>query len=311
MPPARFELVADRRAIIDRRALSERVASLPATTGKDAIVALLADALEKGRDEIGRRLAAEPARGRTAAASYAFLADQLVRLAFDSASARLVGAPGDGGRVALVGLGGTGRGEMAPHSDLDLLFLVADPADEATRQVVEATLYLLWDLNWKVGHAVRDADELIGLAQDDISIRTAFLEARWIWGNEQLFDSCRARFVEEVVAGSGAEFVAAKMAERDQRHRKLGDSRYVVEPNVKDGKGGLRDLQTLYWIAKYLHGADQISDLSEAGLLTPREYRRFARAERFFWAVRCHLHLAAGRAEERLSFDYQPVIARA
>jgi [protein-PII] uridylyltransferase len=200
---------------------------------------------------------------------------------------------------------------MAPHSDLDLLFLVADPADEATRQMVEATLYLLWDLNWKVGHAVRDADELIGLAQGDISIRTAFLEARWFWGNEQLFDSCRARFVEEVVAGSGAEFVAAKMAERDQRHRKLGDSRYVVEPNVKDGKGGLRDLHTLYWIGQYVFGVERPAELVDKGLFSAAEFRRFERAERFFWSVRCHLHLISGRAEERLGFDLQRQIAEA
>ena len=118
-----------------------------------------------------------------------------------------------------------------------------------------------------------------------------------------------ARFRKEVVAGTAAEFVAAKLAERDQRHVRMGDSRYVVEPNVKDGKGGLRDLQTLYWIGKYVHGVERPSDLVGAGLLTAAEFKRFDRAERFFWSVRCHLHLLAGRAEERLSFDYQPRIA--
>jgi [protein-PII] uridylyltransferase len=246
-----------------------------------------------------------------AAACYAFLTDQLVRLAFDGAGSHLVADRGAGGRVALVGLGGTGRGEMAPFSDVDLLFLAAEPKDAAAGDLVEATLYLLWDLSWKVGHAVRDADELVALARDDVSIRTAFLEARWIWGDEQVFDSAAARFRKEIVAGTGAEFVAAKLAERDSRHRRMGDSRYVVEPNVKDGKGGLRDLHTLYWIGKYLHGVSQPAELVGAGLLTSIEYRRFERAERFFWAVRCHLHLAAGRAEERLSFDHQPAIARA
>ena len=158
---------------------------------------------------------------------------------------------------------------------------------------------------------MRDGDELIALAREDISIRTAFLEARWIWGDEQLFDACAARFRKEIVAGSGAGFVAAKLAERDARHKRMGDSRYVVEPNVKEGKGGLRDLHTLYWIGKYLYGVSQPSELVDAGLLTAKEYRRFERAERFFWTVRCHLHLAAGRAEERLSFDHQPAIARA
>ena len=310
MLAARFELVEDRRAIIDRRALAERIAEIGKGDGK-AIGAVLAQALEAGRAEIARRLEAEPARGRRAAASYAFLADQLVRLAFDSAASHLAPAEAGQSGIALVGLGGTGRGEMAPFSDLDLLFLLAEPDDLAAKALVEATLYLLWDLPWKVGHAVRGGDALIALAREDVSIRTAFLEARWLWGDERLFDHVAARFRAEVVAGSGAAFVAAKLAERDRRHLKMGDSRYVVEPNVKDGKGGLRDLHTLYWIARDLHGIERPAELVEAGLLTAPEFRRFERAERFFWAVRCQLHLAAGRAEERLSFDYQPLIARA
>jgi [protein-PII] uridylyltransferase len=124
-----------------------------------------------------------------------------------------------------------------------------------------------------------------------------------------LFDAAMRRFRKEVVTGTAAEFVGAKLAERDQRHVKMGDSRYVVEPNVKDGKGGLRDLHTLYWIGKYVHGVERPADLVAAGLLTAAEFRRFDRAERFFWSVRCHLHQLAGRAEERLSFDYQTRIA--
>jgi [protein-PII] uridylyltransferase len=130
-----------------------------------------------------------------------------------------------------------------------------------------------------------------------------------MWGDEKLFDSTTSRFRKEVVAGTAAEFVAAKLAERDERHIKMGDSRYVVEPNVKEGKGGLRDLQTLYWIGKYVHGVGRPAELVKAGLLTAAEFRKFDRAERFFWSVRCHLHLLAGRAEERLSFDYQRQIA--
>ena len=118
------------------------------------------------------------------------------------------------------------------------------------------------------------------------------------------------RFRKEVVAGTAAQFVAAKLAERDARHVKMGDSRYVVEPNVKDGKGGLRDLHTLYWIGKYVHDVERPSDLVGAGLLTATEFASFERAERFLWAVRCHLHLAAGRAEERLGFDHQRHIAQ-
>ena len=187
MRPARFELVEDRRAIIDRRALSERIGGVP-KGARAEIGAILADALAAGRAEIAGRLAREPARGRMAAACYAFLTDQLLRLAFDAAASHLVSKPPKNG-IALVGLGGTGRGEMAPFSDVDLLFLVVDPKDCGTAELIEATLYLLWDLDWKVGHAVRDGDALIALARADISIRTAFLEARWIWGDEQLYDA--------------------------------------------------------------------------------------------------------------------------
>ena len=128
-------------------------------------------------------------------------------------------------------------------------------------------------------------------------------------GRREAVRSAAVRFRKEVVAGTAAEFVAAKLAERDARHIRMGDSRYVVEPNVKDGKGGLRDLHTLYWIGKYVHRVERPAELVKAGLLTAAEFRRFDRAERFFWSVRCHLHQLAGRAEERLNFDYQPRIA--
>jgi [protein-PII] uridylyltransferase len=170
-------------------------------------------------------------------------------------------------------------------------------------------LHLLWDLKLKVGHSVRSTGQLLALSKQDMTVRTGFLEGRWLWGEEKLFDAAMRRFRKEVVAGTAAEFVSAKLAERDERHVKMGDSRYVVEPNVKDGKGGLRDLHTLYWIGKYVHRVERPADLVGAGLLTSAEFRRFDRAERFFWSVRCHLHLLAGRAEERLSFEYQPQIA--
>ncbi|MCY7279839.1 MAG: [protein-PII] uridylyltransferase [Sphingomonas bacterium] len=309
MPTPRFDLIEDRRAIVDRRVVADRIAALPDSAGT-----VLGEALAHGRGVIADRLEAAPSRGRMAAASYAFLADQLVRLAYDSAAARIGGTIAE--RIALVGLGGTGRGEMAPHSDIDLMFLVRPEDSEAAAPLVEATLYALWNLKLKIGHAVRTPDDLIALAKCDMSIRTAMLEARWIWGDGGLFDATNARFRKQVVAGSGGAgsgraFVAAKLAERDERHIRSGDSRYLVEPNVKDGKGGLRDLHTLYWIANHLFGIERPEDMVGRGLLSAQEFRRFERAERFFWSVRCHLHLAAGRAEERLGFDNQPAIARA
>jgi len=303
-----FLAIDHQRAIIDRRAIADRLQRL--RSGKKLAsegVAILRAALEQGRAEIARRLAIEPGNGRAAAQGTAFLHDQLVRLTYDFLTERMLdGPPGD---LALVGLGGTGRGEMAPFSDLDLMFLTAKAPTADQERLSEAMLHVLWDLKLKVGHSLRSTAQLIGLAKKDMTVRTAFLEARWLWGDEKLFDVAMRRFRKEVVAGSAAEFVTAKLAERDERHVKMGDSRYVVEPNVKDGKGGLRDLHALYWIGKYVHGVERPSDLVGAGLFTADEYARFDRAERFFWAVRCHLHLLAGRAEERINFEYQPRIA--
>jgi len=300
--------VDHRRLIIDRRALADGLAALRAGKSLDAEAAkILRGALEYGRVEIAKRLSREPGNGRAAAQATAFLHDQLVRLAYDFVADRLLAEPPAG--LAIVALGGTGRGEMAPFSDLDLMFLTARPPTPGQERAAEAILHLLWDLKLKIGHSVRSVTQLITLAKKDMTIRTAFLEARWLWGDSNAFDLAMARFRKEVVAGSAAEFVAAKLAERDERHVRMGDSRYVVEPNVKDGKGGLRDLHTLYWIGKYVHRVDRPADLVAAGLLSAAEFKRFDRAERFFWSVRCHLHQLAGRPEERLSFEYQPRIA--
>jgi [protein-PII] uridylyltransferase len=300
--------VPHQRAIIDRRAMAERLQTVrPGQKPGSEAASVLREALEHGRMEIARRLTEEPGTGRAAARATAFLHDQLVRVAYEFTTERLLDGPVDG--VALVGLGGTGRGEMAPYSDLDLMFLTAKAPTAEQEQLSETMLHLLWDLKLKVGHSLRSTPQLIALAKKDMTVRTAFLEGRWLWGEDKIFDAAMRRFRKDVVAGTAAEFVAAKLAERDERHVRMGDSRYVVEPNVKDGKGGLRDLHTLYWIGKYVHGVERPSDLVGAGLFTPEEFGRFDRAERFFWAVRCHLHLLAGRAEERLTFDYQPRIA--
>jgi [protein-PII] uridylyltransferase len=299
----------DQRAIIDRRLVADRLSALkPGKKIERNALEILSEALASGREDVARRLGESPGEGRAAARATAFLHDQIIRLAHDFVLDRLVEeAPSE--PMSLVGLGGTGRGEMAPFSDVDLMFLTAKAATPQQERIAEAILHLLWDLKLKVGHSVRSAAQLIVLAKKDMTVRTAFLEARWLWGDEKLFDAAMRRFRKEIVAGTAAEFVAAKLAERDQRHIKMGDSRYVVEPNVKDGKGGLRDLHTLYWIGKYVHRVDRPADLVGAGLLTAAEFKRFDRAERFFWAVRCHLHLLAGRPEERLSFEYQPRIA--
>ncbi|MFL6734762.1 MAG: [protein-PII] uridylyltransferase [Sphingomicrobium sp.] len=297
--------VDNRRAIIDRRAISDALSLVPVDAAAD-VTAILREALKNGREEIARRLQAEPAAGRIIARSTAFLHDQLLRIIYERVTASIA----LGGPLTIVGMGGTGRGEMAPFSDVDLMFLTGDEPSAEVERATEAMLHILWDLKLKVGHSVRSVDQMISFAKKDMTIRTACLESRLLWGDQGLYDLAGRRFRKDVVAGTAKEFVTAKLVERDERHVKMGDSRYVVEPNVKDGKGGLRDLHTLYWIGKYVHGVERPSDLVGAGLFTAAEFRRFDRAERFLWAVRCHLHNAAGRAEERLGFEHQPHIAR-
>jgi [protein-PII] uridylyltransferase len=308
--PTRLVSVPNRRAIIDRRALADRLASSGPEARPEA-AALLKQALADGRAEIARRLEARPYAGSEAASAYAFLADQILRLAYDFVVGRLypLGNPTASERLLLVAVGGYGRGEMALHSDVDIAFVTPWKPTGWTEQVIEAMLYLLWDLKLKVGHSSRSVDDMIRAAQGDHTIRTAVLEARYLWGDESLFDELQARFWSEVVANNATAFVTQKLVERNERHRRMGDSRYVVEPNVKEGKGGLRDLHTLFWIGKYAYRVRSVPELVEAGLLSPLELRQFQKAERFLWAVRCHLHLIAGRAEERLTFDYQREIA--
>ena len=212
-------------------------------------------------------------------------------------------------RLVVAAVGGYGRATLAPGSDIDLLFLLADNEAEHGERVAEAMLYLLWDLRQKVGHSTRSVDECLRQSRSDMTIRTALLEARFILGDEDLFEDMRRRFEKEIVHHNPRDFVAAKLAERDTRISRAGRSRYLVEPNVKEGKGGLRDLNTLFWIAKYVYRVRDASDLVEAGLFTPREYRLFCRCEEFLWRVRCHLHFLTGRAEEVLSFDVQRAIA--
>jgi [protein-PII] uridylyltransferase len=315
---ARFESLSNRRAIIDRRALGDALAAL-STDRPDASVLrklatpLLKAALDVGRAEIARRLHVTPMRGSEAAASYAFLTDQILRSLFDFTTQRLypMNNPTAAERLTLMAVGGYGRGEMAPFSDIDITFLTPWKQTGWVEQVIESMLYSLWDLGLKVGHSSRSLDDMVRMAKSDLTIRTALLEGRYVWGDEALYDEADRRFDREVVAGTARAFVAEKLAERNERHRRMGDSRYVVEPNLKEGKGGLRDLHTLFWIGKYVHQVRSVAELVDKGLLSKNELRQFQQAENFLWSVRCHLHLITGRAEERLTFDVQPELAAA
>jgi [protein-PII] uridylyltransferase len=302
------------REIIDRKALTLQFEALGGSgqEQRNQVLALLKGALAQGRTVIRQRFeAGTPALATRQ--SIAFLTDQIVRLAHDFTVNRVYRLPNPTAaeKLSIVAVGGYGRGEMAPFSDVDLLFLFPYKQTPWGEQVVEYMLYLLWDLGLKVGHATRSVDECIRLSLADVTIRTAILEQRWIWGDQELAQQLKARFQSEICAKTGPDFIEKKLAERDDRHRRMGDSRYVVEPNIKEGKGGLRDLHTLVWIAKYVYSVDDVGELVGRGLLTAEEYRRFNQAMEYLWTVRIHLHYITGRAEERLTFDTQTEIAKA
>jgi [protein-PII] uridylyltransferase len=309
-----MEAIRDQRAIIDRRQLSPDLAEA-GPRGDAQLLDVLKQVLSAGRAEIRRRFegdARSEQAGINVGRETCFLMDQLIRALYDHTIqyAYPIANPSAGEHLALVALGGYGRGELAPFSDIDLLFLLPYKLTPHGEQVVEFMLYRLWDLGLKVGHATRSVDDCIRLALSDMTIRTGLLESRFLWGDQTLYQELKQRFRRDVVAGTGPDFVEAKLAERDQRHQRNGNSRYSLEPNIKEGKGGLRDLHTLFWIAKYVYQVDDIASLVDRSVLTPEEAATFEKAAAFLWTLRCHLHYLADRAEERLTFDLQPELAR-
>src|SRR5882724_1097513 len=302
--------------IFDAAAVAAELEQLPALRSgnelelRTAVAQKLKAALMRGRAVVERMLLRDR-RGRLCAERLCFMQDEIIRIMFEFAQKHLYPAenPSEAERMAIVATGGYGRGILAPGSDIDLLFLLPYKRTAWSEQIAEAILYCLWDMGLKVGHATRSVNECIRQSKADMPIRTALLEARFLLGESKLFDELMVRFDKEVVQSTAAEFVSAKLAEREERHRRAGQSRYLVEPNVKDGKGGLRDLHTLFWIAKYVYRVRETDELLERGVFDAQEYRTFRRCADFLWSVRCNIHFFSGRAEERLSFDMQREIA--
>ena len=170
-------------------------------------------------------------------------------------------------------------------------------------------LYLLWDLRLKVGHATRSVKECLRLGREDITIRTSLIEKRHITGDASLSETLGSTLRKQLFTSTVPEFIEAKLAERAERHRKQGGQRYVLEPNVKEGTGGLRALQTRYWIGKYMTGKPATASMVEDGLFSPDEYARFRAAETFLGTARAHLHYLTGRAMAQLTFDLQVEVA--
>ncbi|MFZ2100721.1 MAG: [protein-PII] uridylyltransferase [Oricola sp.] len=312
------ETIAPPPAESDHDALRDELIAVADRHGGDGnnpgvrteVLAHLKTVLADGRIKAEKRLF-EDGSGIACAQRLSDLQDRIIRAVYDFAMSRVfrVNNLSRGERLALVAVGGYGRGTLAPGSDIDLLFVLPYKQTPLGEQLAEYILYMLWDMGLTVGHATRSIDECVRLSKSDTTICTAILDMRYLYGEEALFDELVKRFDHDVVQNTASSFIQAKLAERDARHKRMGETRYLVEPNIKDGKGGLRDLQTLFWIAKYFYRVSDRSDLVKKGVLSRAEFNLFVKCEDFLWAVRCHLHFLTGKAEERLGFEVQRGLA--
>jgi [protein-PII] uridylyltransferase len=206
----------------------------------------------------------------------------------------------------LAAVGGYGRGELFPGSDVDLLLLLPDEPTTEQQTTLETWVQACWDVGLEIGHSVRTVDACMVEADQDITVETNLLEARFLWGRLPLFVEFQRRFQARFDA---QRFFDGKLAEQQARHARFDDSAYKLEPNIKDSPGGLRDLHTIHWLAQACGMAGGWNGIARAGLLTPAEARRIAREERALSALRIHLHLLARRRDDRLAFDYQTELA--
>ncbi len=305
-------------AIIDGRALRVKLTAAALEHEGDEKQArkraldLLHAALFRGRLIAQERLQ-QGADGLDTARLLAAVQDEVLHALYDFTTTHVIRSrnPTEGERLAVFATGGYGRGVLAPSSDIDLLFIRPYKASAHSESVIEYMLYALWDMGLKVGHAFRTPQECVRLSGEDVTIKTSLLDARFLFGDKALADETAELFNSQAVDGEDAQFISDKLEERDNRHARQGNARYLVEPNVKEGKGGLRDLQTLYWIVKHMHPEATVTleDVMRTEVFTQHENVLFMRAARFLWTVRCHLHYITGRPEERLSFDLQPEMA--
>ncbi|MEC7964474.1 MAG: nucleotidyltransferase domain-containing protein, partial [Pseudomonadota bacterium] len=268
LPKAPDKLICPAGDIFDAQAVGAEIAEAAQTAPdaallRSAVVPILLKARKAGMAAIAEAFAADPFKARPTTRAYTWLTDCLVVTAKHVATQHMHPNPdaGEEDRLSLLAVGGYGRGEMAPQSDVDLLFLTPKQITPWAEKVIESMLYILWDLRLKVGHASRTVRDCLKLGREDFTIRTALMEHRYLTGDAELPTELAKRLTSELFKGSAAEFIEAKLEERDARHERQGGQRYVVEPNVKEGKGCLRDLQSLFWIAKYVHNVRNVKEL--------------------------------------------------
>jgi [protein-PII] uridylyltransferase len=231
--------------------------------------------------------------------------------ALTKATDQLLAAVAGASDLTVLAVGGYGRGELFPFSDVDVLILVDEETPAASDAAVITMLQHMWDMQIPISHATRTPEETVALALSDSTTAAALMDMRLICGARTRYRTLKRRLQHEVIGQRPQEFVAAKLAERDRRHNKWGDSRFMLEPNVKEGKGGLRDLHTLNWLARYCYRLSKASELVREDLLSDEEWRHYREAYLFFGLVRAHMHALRGRGDDRLTFDLQTQIAEA
>jgi [protein-PII] uridylyltransferase len=275
---------------------------------RGAYLAAAREFLEHYREEI-KRVHREGAGGSQVVGSTTRMTDALVTGLFTELSEDLqVGK--SGGDLALVAIGGYGRKELNPYSDLDLMFLYSGKDSKRVEEVANRLLYFLWDLKLDVGYSVRTLQDCVEMANSDLTVKTALLDARLLIGSETLFGDLKKLMVSQVLAKRSDAFITEKLDEKEKRRGKYGSSVYILEPNIKEGEGCLRDLHTAMWVAKIKYKVDEPRELIMKGVLSEDDLKEYYGALSYLWRIRNELHYLAGRKNDQLTFEAQTSLAR-
>ncbi|OGL41040.1 MAG: [protein-PII] uridylyltransferase [Candidatus Schekmanbacteria bacterium GWA2_38_9] len=250
------------------------------------------------------------ATGREIVESLCRLSDRIITELYEFASKSYSEDPSKHSKCVIAAVGGYGRGSLSPFSDIDVMFLYQNRVDEFIQTVSEDIFHILWDLGFDLGHSCRSVGDCLKLAENDFKTMTSLIEARFITGDKDLFDSFSKTFNIRVLHRKGEFYLRQKVLDRNKRYSESGRTIQVLEPNIKDGPGGLRDIHTIYWIGKVVYKVDCIKALVPCGCLSQEDHEAIERGLNFLWRVRNDLHYLSSRKNDILGFEFQTEIAK-